>query len=91
MWIERRFVGALSSVGVGLAGAFQRDLILRDFAAFAYRWSLGMRIGLGLCRGLRDLAGLNRMRAVDWSDHGGLLRNRSAGNERTLWGQASPW
>lgn len=35
-----------------------------------------MRIGPGLSLRLRDLAGIDRVRAVDWSDHGGLLGGR---------------
>jgi hypothetical protein len=39
---------ALSAVGIGLAGAFERDLVLRDFSAFMDGWSLGSGIGLRL-------------------------------------------
>lgn len=61
---------------VGLAGTFQCDLILGDFAAFADGRSLGVRIGLGFGGWLRDLAGIDRVCGVDWSDHDGLLRGR---------------
>ena len=35
-----------------------------------------MWVRLGFGRRLRDLAGVDRVRAVDWSDHSGLLRGR---------------
>lgn len=35
-----------------------------------------MWVWLGLGGRLRDLAGVDRVRGVDWSDHGGLLRGR---------------
>lgn len=43
-----------------------------------------MWIGLGFGERLSDLAGIDRVRIVDWSDHDGLLRGRSAGGERAL-------
>jgi len=67
---------ALRAVWVGLAGAFQCDLILRDFAAFVDWRSLRSRIGFGLRGCLRELGSVDRVRVVDWSDHVGLLRGR---------------
>ena len=72
---------------VELAGAFKRDLILRDFAAFAHGWSLSARIGLGFRGRVRGLVDVDRVRTVDWSDHGGLLKDRigrGRGNFREL-------
>ena len=63
-------------VVVGLASAFKRDLVLRDFAALMYRRSFGSRIGLGFRGRMRGLVDVHRMRGVDWSDHGGLLKGR---------------
>jgi hypothetical protein len=71
----------LSAVGVGLAGAFERDLVLRDFTAFVDGWSLGSGIGLGLRGRMRGLVDIDRVRTVDRSDHGGLLKDR-IGSER---------
>ena len=68
-------------VRVGLAGAFECDLVLRDFAALADWWSLGMWIGLGFSRWLRNLVGVDRMNTSDWSNHGGLLKVGSAPEE----------
>src|SRR5579864_670583 len=68
--------GSLSAVGVGLAGAFERDLVLRDFAAFVDGWSLGSGIRLGFRGRVRRLVDVDRVRTVDWSDHGGLLKDR---------------
>ena len=63
---HRRWLVALV---VGLARAFQRDLVLRDLTAFLHWMCLDMRIGLGLRCWLRDLSCVDRMNAVDWSDH----------------------
>lgn len=54
----------LSAVGVGLAGAFERDLILRDFAAFVDGWSLGSGIGLRLRGRMRGLVDIDRVRLL---------------------------
>ena len=70
---------ALLMVVVRLAGAFECDLILRELAAFRYRRSFRMRIGFEFRRWLRDLPDVSRMDAVDWMDHGGLLRHRIGG------------
>ena len=67
--------GSLSAVGVGLARAFERDLILRDFAAFVDGWSLGSGIGLRLRGRMRGLVDIDRVRTVDRSDHSGLLKD----------------
>ena len=67
---------ALSAVGVGLAGAFERDLILRDFAAFVDGWSLGSGIRLGFRGRMRGLVDIDRVWTVDRSHHGGLLKDR---------------
>jgi len=71
--------GSLSAVSVGLAGAFERDLVLRDFAALVYRRSFGSRIGLGFGGRMRGLVDVDRVRVVDWGDHGGLLKGRIGG------------
>lgn len=72
----RQRYGSLSAIGVGLAGAFECDLVLRDFAALVYRRSFGSRIGLGFGGRMRGLVGVDRLRDMDWSDHGGLLKDR---------------
>jgi hypothetical protein len=71
-----RCYGPLSAVGVGLSSAFERDLILRDFAAFVYGRSLGSGIGLGFRGRMRGLVDVDRVRTVDRSDHSGLLKDR---------------
>jgi len=43
-----------------------------------------MRIGPRLGWWLRDLTSVDRVRAVDWGDHSGLLRRGSAGKRWTL-------
>lgn len=55
--------------GVGLAGALQCDLVLREGAAFGYWGSLGVGIGLRFRRRLRNLMDVGRVNALDWSDH----------------------
>src|SRR5579859_5154438 len=56
-------------VVVGLAGAFECDLVLGKLAALLDRRSLGLGIGLRFRRRLRDLAGVGGMNVVDWRDH----------------------
>lgn len=65
---------ALAAIGIGLPGAFERDLVLRDFAAFAHGRGLALRIWLGLRWPMRNLMNIDRVMTVDWSDHGGLLK-----------------
>ena len=72
----RRYGSRLPAVVIGLAGAFERDLVVRDFAAFVHWGSLGLGIGLRFRRRLRDMADVGRVNAADWSDHSGLLRDR---------------
>jgi hypothetical protein len=60
-------------IDVGLASALQRDLVLREGSAFCYRRSFGVLVGLRFRRRLRDLVGIGRVDAVDWSDHGLVL------------------
>jgi hypothetical protein len=57
-------------VVIDVTGASQRDLIMREFAAFWYRRSLGVRIGPRFLGRPRDLVDICRMNAVDWWDHG---------------------
>lgn len=54
---------------VGLTGAFQSDLVLRDRPALKHWRSLDVRIGLRFRRRLRDLMDVADMRAVDWRNH----------------------
>ena len=63
----------LFSILVWLAGTLQRDLVLRNFAAFQNWRCLRLGIWLGLRRRLYNLPGINWMYAGDWRDHGGLL------------------
>ena len=73
----------LATIGVGLACAFEGDLILRDFAAFRDRRSFGFGIGLGVGGWMSDGVILDRMNAMDCCDHSGLLRDGSAENTRS--------
>jgi hypothetical protein len=41
-----------------------------------YWRSLSFGIGLGLCGRMHGFVDVDRVRTVDWSDHGGLLRGR---------------
>ena len=60
----------LFAVVVGLAGAFERDLVLRDSPAFLHGRSLGVRFGFRLwVVRMRDLVRRGRMNAADWCDH----------------------
>ena len=83
-----RFI--LSGVVVGLAGAFERDLVVGEGAAFWYRRGLGLRIGLGFRRRLHDFADVGWVNAADWSDHrdrigrGRGIFNRSAEHQKSL-------
>ena len=72
-------------VVVGLASAFECDLVLGKLAAFLHRRSLGLGIGPRFRRRVRDLLGVGRMNVVDWSDHlSGLLSDGSAVGEEAL-------
>lgn len=67
----------LFAVNVGLPGALQRNLVVRERTRFCHGRSLGLRIGLGLRRRLRDLMDVGWMNVADWIDHfDGLLRDR---------------
>lgn len=57
------------AVVVDLAGALQRDLVVREGATL---WSLGLRLRLR-GRRLRDLVGVGGVSASGWSDHRGRI------------------
>ena len=59
-----------AAVVVGLAGAFESDLVLRDSPAFLHRRSLGVRFRLRLwVVRMRDLVHRGRVNAANWCDH----------------------
>src|SRR5437879_12360545 len=66
--------GSLPAAGVGLARAFERDLILRDFAASVDGWSLGSGTGLGLGGPMSGVVDLDWARTVDRTGRRGLLQ-----------------
>ena len=58
---------------VDLTGAPQRDLIMRELPALRHWRSLRMRIGLRFRTRMRGFTDIDRLSAVNWSDHSLVL------------------
>jgi hypothetical protein len=63
-------------VVVGFAGASQRDLVMRELPTLRDWRSLRVRIGLRFGARMRGFPDVDRLNAVNWSDHSLVLRDR---------------